>query len=97
MKKSGDVDDEMLNDENEQREYEGKRPIQDTIDYFEEMGIDIKSLKGRYVILNVGKTKISGRVLQVNERYGLVKVLTSDGYEHVVRLGKVSDIAVKKR
>ena len=90
------VEKEMLKDENEQRRYEGRPTLQDTIDYFEELGIDVKGLKGKYVMLNVGKTKITGKVLQVNERFALIKVLALDGYEHVVRLGKVSDIAVKK-
>jgi hypothetical protein len=97
MKTTKDIETEMLEDENKQRKYEGKEPLQNTaIDDFEEMGINLNSLKNKYVILNVGKTKIAGKVLQVNERYGLAKILSNDGYEHVVRLGKVSDIAVKR-
>ena len=85
------VEREMLNDENEQRKSEGRPEL----DFFEQAGIDIAGLRGKWVRLNVGKMKLEGKVVSVNEQYGLLKIKGKDGYMTIVRLGKVSMISVK--
>jgi hypothetical protein len=77
-------------DRDEEQSYSNNR-----LDFFEEAGIDIQSLKNKYVRLNVGKMKLEGKVISVNERYGLIKVQGSDGFTTIVRLGKVSMISIK--
>ena len=64
-------------------------------DFFEQAGIDIVNLRNKYVRMNVGKMKLEGKVLSVNEQYGLLKIQGKDGYTTIVRLGKVSMLSVK--
>ena len=82
---------QMIDDENEQRKNEGRIEL----DFFEQAGIDIKGLRNKYVRMNVGKMKLEGKVISVNEQYGLLKISGKDGFTTIVRLGKVSMLSIK--
>ena len=75
----------------------GEEQAQDNnaLDFFEHAGIDIRGLKGKYIRLNVGKMKLEGKVLSINETFGMLKVKSKDGYTSYVRLGKVSMLSVR--
>ncbi len=74
-----------------------QEPEHNEPDIFEIAGIDLANLKGKWIKMNVGKSKVEGQVLLVNTQYGLLKVKTNDGYTHFIRVSKVSDLAVKDR
>lgn len=74
---------------------EDKKANESEFDLFEHAGIDIPSLRNKWVRLNVGKMKIEGKVISVNEQYGLLKIRGNDHYVSIIRLGKVSMISVR--
>lgn len=81
-------------DKNE--EYMNEKDNEGKDDFFELFGLNPKQLLKKYVELNVGKTKVRGLVVNVNEKYGLLKVRGVDKMIHTIRLGKVSDVAYKE-
>lgn len=63
--------------------------------FFEKYGINVRDLQDKRVMLNVGKSKITGVVLSVNTQFLMLRIQGDDGYIHSVKINKISDVAYR--
>lgn len=64
--------------------------------FFEELGIDWKSLKGKYVEVYTGKRVIKGVIKNFNSRFGIIQMLDTAGLTTFVKISKISNLSYRE-